>query len=300
MKLTILGNNSAIPAHGRYPTSQVVCIEDSIILIDCGEATQMLLQKYHISLHKIKHIFISHLHGDHFFGLPGLLTSMSLLGRKQDLHLYAPESLWAILEKILDLDFLQLNYTIHFKAIPEAASTLCIEKRYSLAHFPVEHGIFCHGLLVTEFSSGRKLLPEKCKDYAIPKAFYQQLKKGEDYIRKDQSIIKNEWLTLAAAPHKVYAYTADTRFTESYLEYIQNADLLYHESTYLEAEKEKAQSRFHSTALEAAQIAQKAAVKKLLLGHYSSRYKTIEGFEQEARSLFSETYATKEGDCFEL
>ena len=300
MKITILGNNSALPAYDRYPTCQIVQIDGMLIMVDCGEAAQILLKKHGISWNKIRYIFISHLHGDHYFGLPGLLNSMSLLGRTEPLYLFAPEPLQAMLQQTFDVADTRLSYTLHFKALPEEANVLVDHNHFSLSCFPVEHRIFCQGLVVTEKSKGRKLLPERCRYYEIPAAYYKQLKVGADYERKDGFLVKNEWVTEEAQKDKTYAYCADTLFTESFLSHIARVDILYHESTYLEIDKERAQNRFHSTTHQAAQIARMANATTLVLGHYSSKYKSIEEFETEARTIFPNSYASKEGDIFEI
>lgn len=300
MKITILGNNSALPAHNRYPTCQIVNIDECYIMIDCGEAAQVLLKKHGISWNKIRHIFISHLHGDHYFGLPGILNSMSLLGRSEALYLYAPAPLQQMLQQILDVASTVLSYPLHFISLPEGAAVLADNSVFSLQCFPVEHRIFCQGLLVTEKSKGRKLLAERCRYYEIPAAYCKQLKAGADYERKDGLIVKNEWVTELGKHSKSYAYCADTLYTESFLKYIMNVDLMYHESTYLEIDKDRAAGRFHSTAKQAAHLAVKANVRQLILGHYSSKYKTTEEFEEEARTVFLQSFASKEGDTFEL
>jgi ribonuclease Z len=300
MKITILGNNSALPAHNRYPTCQIVNIDECFIMIDCGEAAQVLLKKHGISWNKIRHIFISHLHGDHYFGLPGLLNSMSLLGRTESLYLYAPAPLQQMIQQILDVANTVLSYPLHFVPLPEGSAILADNAVFSLQCFPVEHRIFCQGLLVTEKSKGRKLLAERCRYYEIPAAYYKQLKAGADYERKDGLMVKNDWVTEPGKQDRKYAYCADTLYTESFLQFVMNVDLMYHESTYLEIDKDRAANRFHSTAKQAAQLAVKAGAHKLLLGHYSSKYKSTEEFEVEARTIFLQSFASKEGDVFEL
>lgn len=300
MKITILGNNSALPAHNRYPTCQIVAINDQYIMLDCGEAAQVLMKKYGLRWNKLKYIFISHMHGDHYFGLPGLLNSMSLLGRTESLYVYAPKELEPIIKLTLDAAATVLTYALHFSSLPEGAELLVDTTALSIRCFPVEHRIACHGALITEKSKGRKLLPERCRDYEIPAAYYKQLKVGADYECKDGFVVKNEWVTEDGKPERKYAYCADTIYTDSFLPYVSGADILYHESTYLNTDQVKAALRYHTTAEQAATIAQKAGVGKLLLGHYSSKYKTIAEFEEEARTIFAASYATQEGDCFEV
>lgn len=300
MRLHILGNNSALPAYQRNPTCQVVELDGICLMLDCGEAAQIQMKKYGVKWRRLNHIFISHLHGDHYFGLFGLLHSMSLLGRTEPLHLFAPAPLEEIIGLTLQVANTVLSYTLHFHALPERESLLVDEPQFSVSTFPVSHKIFCMGFLVTQKSKGKKLLPEKCTEYQIPASFYRQLKAGEDYLRKDGLLVKNEWVTLAGQAPKKYAYCADTLYTESILPYIENADVLYHESTYLESEADRAGLRFHSTARQAATIAQKAGVRRLLLGHYSSKYEETEPFELEARQIFPDTVATKEGYVFDI
>lgn len=300
MKITILGNNSALPAYDRYPTCQVVTIDGMMIMVDCGEGAQILLKKYAIGWRRIRHVFISHMHGDHYFGLPGFLNSMSLLGRTEELFLYAPAELKGILDQIFAVAGTVLTYPLHFRTLPEGSAVLASTANFSLECFPVEHRIACHGLLVTERSKGRKLLPERCRYYEIPAAFYKKLKAGEDYERKDGFLVKNEWVTGPGKQDKRYAYCADTIYTDSFLPFIEGVDVLYHESTYLEADADRAEKRFHSTARQAALIAGKAHVAQLLLGHYSSKYKSTTEFEAEARSIFPNVVASYEGYTVEL
>lgn len=269
-------------------------------MIDCGEAAQILLRKHALSWHRIRYIFISHLHGDHYFGLPGFLNSMSLLGRTNPLTLFAPQELLSILNATLEVADTQLSYELAFVPLKGAPSVLLDTNALRMESFPVEHRIFCCGLKVTAKSMGRKLLPERCRYYEIPSSFYKRLKAGEDYIAKSGERIDNALVTEPGKPDKVYAYCADTRYTDSFLEAIRGVDVLYHESTYLHAEAERAGARYHTTALQAAHLAKKAGVAKLVLGHYSSKYKFVGDFQEEARTVFPESYASCEGDEFEI
>lgn len=301
MKVTILGNNSALPAFGRHPTAQAVTVYGEVLLIDCGEGTQIQMQRYALKWRSVHHIFISHLHGDHYFGLPGLLTSMSLLGRTAPLHLYAPEELKPILEAILNVADTVLCYPFYFHPLPDEGSSVLVDDlSFSVTCFPVEHRIKCYGFLVERKTRGRKLLPEKCSEYEIPAAYYEHLKRGQDYERKDGTVIKNEWVTEDGPSVKRYAYCADTIFTESFLPYIMNADAIYHECTYVEADAHKATARYHSTAAQAAQIARMANTKQLLLGHFSSKYKELDQFYVEASAHFQNVFVTAEGTSYEI
>lgn len=300
MKVTILGNNSALPAFGRHPTAQVVSVFGEFLLIDCGESTQIQLQRYGFRWRKMQHIFISHMHGDHYFGLPGLLNSMSLLGRTADLHLYGPAQLLPIIQMIQGVADNELNYPFHFHPLPDGADLLVETDTFTVHCFPVEHRIACHGFVVESKSRGRRILPDKCREYEIPNYYYDKLKQGADYETKDGELIKNEWVTTDGPRSKKYAYCADTLFTDSFIEYIKDADTIYHESTYLEKDAEKATARYHSTAIQAAQIATLANTKQLLLGHFSSKYREVEPFQEEAVTVFPNSVATVEGVTYEI
>ena len=301
IKLTILGNNSAIPAYDRHPTAQVIDIREQQFLIDCGEGTQMQMQRFNVRRRRINYIFISHLHGDHYFGLIGLLTSMGLMSRTAPLHLFGPTMLKDIIDLHLSVAGVNLPYEIIFTALEEGVSALLVDTPYyAVKSFPVEHRISCHGFLFTAKSSGRKLNPEKCKEYEIPSSFYPHLKQGEDYTRRDGFIVKNGLVTEAGPKDKTYAYCADTRYTLSYLEHIKGADAMYHESTYLDDLRERAIERFHSTALQAAELAKVAGVQKLFLGHFSSKYQDLSVFHTEASSIFPDVEITTEGVTYDI
>ncbi len=294
LAVTILGNNSAIPAYDRHPTAQVVHTPEQSFLIDCGEGTQMQLIKYKMRNSKINHIFISHLHGDHYFGLIGLLTSMGLLGRKQDLHLYATESLQSIIDIQLNVAAAHLPYQLHFHPLKKEGIILD-DKRITVKCFSVKHRIECWGFLFTEKKYLRKIRIDEVKKHTVPVTFYENLQKGEDYVDENNMVIKNDFLTTSAPLPKTYAYCADTIYDEELIDKIRNVDLLYHEATYLHALHQKAATRFHSTSAEAATIAKKACVKKLLVGHFSSMYESLDEFKTEASSIFENTEVTQEG-----
>lgn len=301
IKLTILGNNSALPAFGRHPTSQVVEIEDQLFLVDCGEATQIQMQRFNIRRRRINYIFISHLHGDHYFGLMGLITSMGLMGRTAPLSIFGP----AALKDIIDLQLLvaatTLPYPLLFTALEADRSQILLDERhYQVTSFPVQHRIPCHGFSFTLKHPERRLLPEACKKYEIPTYFFNRLKLGADYIRKDGSIVNNEWVTERGKPDKTYVYCADTRYTEDILPFISNADAIYHESTYLDDNRDKAHERFHSTALQAATLADRARAKRLFLGHFSSKYQDLHLFYLEASKVFPNVEVTVEGTTYEI
>ena len=300
MKVTILGNNSALPGFGRHPSSQAVSVHGEMLLIDCGEGTQVQMQRYSVKWRKLHYIFISHLHGDHYFGLPGLLTSMSLMGRTEPLHLFAPAELLPILQMILKVSDTELSYPLHFNPLPGEVAVLASNNHFSVTCFPVIHRIACHGFLIEAKTRGRKILPANCLEQNIPVSYYEDLKHGADYTRPDGTIIPNDALTEEGPPPRRYAYCADTIYTESYLHLIQGVDAMYHESTYLEEDIVKAEARFHSTAMQAATLARKANAGRLLLGHFSSKYKELEPFQQEAITIFENTEVTVEGNVYEI
>ena len=294
LAVTILGNNSAVPAFDRHPTSQIVTMDGMQFLVDCGEGTQIQLMKYKIRRGRISHIFISHLHGDHYFGLIGLLNSFGLLGHQQELHVYAPEPLQEIIELQLRVADTRMNFPLHFHAITGAAVLVDLEK-IEISCFPVQHRVECYGFLFREKRKPRKLLPDSVRQNDIPLHFYERLKDGEDFVSSAGERILNDWLTMPATPGRQYAFCADTRYFEEIVPYIQGVDLLYHESTYLDTLRERAFERFHSTSVQAAMIAKLANAGRLLLGHFSSKYDTLGEFETEARAVFPNTDLALEG-----
>jgi ribonuclease Z len=294
--VTILGNNSALPAYSRHPTAQVITLNDQMFLLDCGEGTQMQMNLYKIRRSRINHIFISHLHGDHYFGLPGLITSYGLLGRLHDLHLYAPSALQNILDMQLSVSDTKLPYKLHFHAL-EDTSMLIDEEHLSVECFKVFHRIDCWGFLFREKRKPRKINPEATANYNVPVDFFERLKQGEDFIQTGK-IIPNDVLTIANKPSRSYAYSADTLYSESLVKKFHNVNLLYHEATYLKDKLDKATSRFHSTTVQAAMLAKLADVKKLILGHFSSTYETLDEFLNEAKEIFPNTQLALEGQTF--
>jgi ribonuclease Z len=299
LAVTILGNNSALPAFDRHPTAQVVTMEDHIFLVDCGEGTQMQMAKYKIRRSRIDHIFISHLHGDHYFGLIGLLTSMGLLGRTQHLDIYAPPALQDIITLQLKVADIRLPYSLHFHSLTGEGPILR-ETRFEVICFPVFHRIECWGFIFREIRPQRRVNPEKAREHDVPASFFDRLKWGESYLRKDGVLVDNQVVTEPAPKPRSYAYAADTLFDERVADYVHGADLLYHETTYLKDLSEQAGQRFHSTTVQAATIACKAEVHRLLIGHFSSKYEKLNSFEQEAREIFANTDLAIEGVTYRV
>ncbi len=297
--VTILGNNSALPAYDRHPTAQIVTLHDQQFLIDCGEGTQMQIARYKIKRSKINHIFISHLHGDHYFGLTGLITSMGLLSRENPLNVYAPAALLDILMLQFKVADTKLPFPFHFHAIKEEG--LILEgKKFTVETFKTQHRIECWGFIIREKKHPRKIDKQKIISLDIPAVYYERLKKGDDYEMKDGTIIKNEDLTFPNTPPSSYAYCADTIYDLSIVDKIKNVSMIYHETTYLKDLHERAADRFHSTTIQAADIAQKANTKKLLIGHFSSKYESIDAFLHEAREVFPNTDLAIEGVTYQV
>ncbi|MBS1745127.1 MAG: ribonuclease Z [Bacteroidetes bacterium] len=294
--VTILGNNSALPAYNRHPAAQVITLNDHLLLLDCGEGTQMQMNLYRIRRSRINHIFISHLHGDHYFGLPGLITSYGLLHRSQPLHIYAPASLKNIIEIQLKVSDTKMPYPLHFHTL-EGESLLVDEDNFSVESFKVYHRIDCWGFIFREKRKPRKINIEAVNRNKVPVEFYEKLQQGENYISNGITI-PNEVLTFPNKPPKSYAYSADTMFKEELAEKVKNVDMLFHEATYLEDKMDKAVSRYHSTAGQAAMLAKLAEVKKLIIGHFSSNYEKLDDFLLEAKAVFPNVELALEGETF--
>lgn len=297
--ITILGNNSAIPAYDRHPTAQVVTLNDQLFLFDCGEGTQMQIARYRIRRSRIHYIFISHLHGDHYFGLIGLLTSMGLLGRTQPLHLYAPAELETIIQLQLKVAATELPFSIAFHPLP-VAGVLVDAPKFSVECFPTEHRIPCWGFIVREKLKPRKIDKNKILQFDVPAAFYERLKNGDDYESRTGEIIRNEWVTYANRSPRSYAYCADTRYHEPIVNYTRGVSVIYHEATYLSDLTERAHERFHTTAKQAATIARMAETKRLLIGHFSSKYDQLDEFLAEAVSIFPNADLALEGVTYRI
>ena len=299
LSVTILGNNSAVPAFNRHPTSQVVSHDGNNYLVDCGEGTQIQMIKYKIRRSKISHIFISHLHGDHYFGLVGLINSFSLLSHSQEMHIYAPSPLQQIIEMQLKVADNTLSYPLHFHTLTEPGILVDNEK-IKISCFRTTHRIECYGFLFQEKEGKRKLLIDKVQQYEIPVSFYASLQEGLDYVTPDGAVVQNAAVTGDPERGKKYAFCADTRYDENIIPHIAGADAIYHETTYLDNMRDKAVERFHSTTKQAATIALKAGVGKLLIGHFSSKYSVLDQFVEEAREVFPDTELALEGVTYNI
>ncbi|OEK05158.1 ribonuclease Z [Roseivirga misakiensis] len=301
IRIKILGSNSAAPAHRRHHTSQLLNIEGKYYLMDCGEGTQLQLKRFHIKAQRINHIFISHLHGDHYLGLMGLLSTMHLMGRSKKLDLYGPRGLSEIITMQLKYSETVFNYPINFVEVDTSVSKVVHEDDFvEVISIPLNHRIPCSGYLFREKKKNRRLI----KDLLPPNLSIRnitKLKHGEDILNEDgEVVIKNEEITMPPKKSFSYAFCSDTKYDESIVPIIKGADMLYHESTFLEEHADRAARTFHSTAKEAATIAKKAEVGKLLLGHFSIRYKELQPLEDEAKAVFEESQLAIEGEDFVL
>ncbi len=294
LAVTILGNNSAIPAFDRHPTAQVITLDDHLFLVDCGEGTQTQMNKYKIRRSRINHIFISHLHGDHYFGLIGLITSMGLLGRHQELHLYGPARLIEIFNLQLEVADTQLPFKLTFHPLAEEG-LLVKENRFQVSCFKVFHRIECWGFIFRQVRPPRRVNPEQARLAGIPASFFDRLKWGEDYETQQGKLITNALVTDPAPAPKSYAYSADTIYHPEVAEKVTGVNMLYHESTYLKDLEERAANRYHCTTIQAAATAKSAGVGQLLIGHFSSKYDRLDEFEKEAREVFPSTDVAVEG-----
>lgn len=301
IRVKILGSNSAAPAHRRHHTAQLISIEGKYYLMDCGEATQLQLKRYKLRAQRINNIFISHLHGDHYLGLMGLLSTMHLMGRKDSLNLYGPKGLSEIITMQLKYSETVFNYEINFVEVDTTVHKMVHEddfvKVYSI---PLNHRVPCSGYLFAEKKKNRRIKKDTLPaDFSVKNII--RLKHGEDILDDDGKLLyKNAALTLPARRSFTYAFCSDTKYDESIIPLIKDVDLLYHESTFMDEHAERASFTYHSTAKEAATIAKKADVGKLILGHFSVRYKELEPIRDEARTVFKNADLAIEGEEFIL
>lgn len=297
MKITILGCYAATPRSFTNPTSQVLGIKNHLFLIDCGEGTQVQLRRNKVKFSKIKHIFISHLHGDHFYGLVGLVSTFRLLNRENELHIYGPKGIKEIITLQLKLAKSWTNFPLIFHELTSKKQEVLFEdSKLSVSTLPLKHRVYTNGFLFQEKTGDRKLLIDKAKEYNIDFSHFRSLKKGKDVISEDGKLIPNRLVTADPPPPKSYAYCSDTVFDMDLVPMIKNTTVLYHESTFLEDQLKLAFPTKHSTAKQAASIAKAANVEKLILGHYSTRYDNIELFRTEASEIFHDIILADDGE----
>ncbi|MDN5199722.1 ribonuclease Z [Fulvivirgaceae bacterium BMA10] len=300
-KLQILGANSAKPAYDRNQTAQILTVQNDLFLIDCGEGTQLQLNKYRIKINRIRHIFISHLHGDHYYGLIGLLSTMHLQRRTTELYLYGPPGLSEILALQFKYSDTVLNYKLHFREIETEKKYIIFENdNITVETIPLTHRIPCAGFLFREKTKPMNLIKEKVNN-KFSLADIATLKQGKDIVDENGTVVhKNRDYTHPAKKCRSYAYCSDTRYNEGIVDQIKDVDLLYHEATFLSEREERAGETYHSTAGQAASIAQKANVGTLIIGHYSSRYKDLSPFLDEAKLIYNNTMLAIEGECISI
>ena len=302
LQLTILGCHSATPRVNAHPTSQYLSINNRHFLIDCGEGTQRQMRRYKVGFSKINHIFISHLHGDHCFGLIGLISTYGILNREKELHVFGPKGIKDLIEMQLKVSQSHVKYPLVFHELSSKKSELIFEdEKVSITTIPLKHRVYTNGFLFQEKERPRNLNMNEIKKYPeIETCDYNNIKAGKDFSLKNGSILSNDQLTLVPPKPKSYAYCSDTMFKEDIVPIIQNSDLLYHESTFLSDKEDLAKKTKHSTAKQAALIAKKANVHQLVLGHYSSRYSDINLFQKEAETEFENVLLAEAGKVIEV
>ncbi|MCR9227573.1 MAG: ribonuclease Z [Flavobacteriaceae bacterium] len=301
MKLTVLGCYAATPRTFTNPTSQVLEIKNHLFLIDCGEGTQVQLRKYKVKFSRINHIFISHLHGDHFFGLPGLISTFRLLGRDKELHIYGPKGIKQAITLFLKLGDSWTNYPLVFHELESKESELIFEDdKVRVRTVPLTHRVYTNGFLFEEKEAPRTLDIGAARKFGVDRSQFNTIKGGADGIDDGGRAIPNKKLTLAPPAPKSYAFCSDTMYNETILPIIRDVTVLYHESTFLDSEIHLCGKTKHSTSKQAAQIAEKARAKLLILGHYSTRYKSIELFKKEAEEVFPVVELADDGKVFDF
>jgi len=299
--VTILGSSSAQPTETRFPTSQVVNLNDRLYLIDCGEGTQIQLRKFGFKAGKINHIFISHLHGDHIFGLPGLISTMALAGKKGELHIYAHSELKIMMDHLMKFmneieDFSVIYHPLSFRG----RAVIFEDSKLTVDSFPLKHRIPCCGFIFREKKHELHLRADKIEYLNIPIKDRVAIKGGADFETPEGKIIPNDELTFPADPVRAYAFCTDTVCRKQIIPIIKDVDLLYHEATFADDLSDLALKTYHTTARQAAQLALEAGVKKLVIGHFSSRYKNVKPLVDESRVIFPNTSAANDGDTFNL
>jgi len=301
MKVSVLGCGSALPTTKHYLSSQVVGLRGKLYMIDCGEGSQLQFRAMKLNFQKLGHIFISHLHGDHCFGLPGLISTLGLLGRTSDLNIYAHPDAVKIFKPILDYSCKELGYNVFFNEFNPARSELLFEDRgLKVTSIPLKHRVPTAGFLFEEKSGLRHIVREMIDYYKVPVSKIKAIKEGADFVTDDGSVIENSRLTSSPDAAKKYAYCSDTAYYEKVVPLIEGADTLYHEATFSENDLKRAAETFHSSAVQAAEIARKANVKQLIIGHFSARYTDENILLQESRSVFPNTFLADEKKTFEI
>ncbi|MDR1116420.1 MAG: ribonuclease Z [Tannerella sp.] len=295
-KVHILGCGSATPTLRHAPTAQIVDFRNKLYMIDCGEGSQLQMRRYHIRFNRLNHIFISHLHGDHCFGLPGLISTLGMLGRTGDLTVHGPDGTESFLSPVLSQFCRELPYKVCFEHVdPQKYAPVMEDRSLSVYSIPLKHRIPACGYLFSEKPGEPHIIREMTDFYKVPLRELAAIKQGKDFVTTDGNVVPYTRLTCPADPPRRYAYCSDTAFSPSIIPYIEGIDCLYHESTFLDRDLSRAKDTFHSTARQAAEIALQAGVKQLVLGHYSARYDDLTAFAEEAGSVFPNVILSEEG-----
>lgn len=302
IRLTILGCHSATPRAKAYPTSQYLEINNHHFLIDCGEGTQRQMRKYKVGFSKINHIFISHLHGDHFFGLIGLISTLGLLGRERELHIFGPKDIKKMTLMQLKITQSHAKFPIQFHELSSKESEVILDDdKVTVKTIPLKHRIYTNGYLFIEKEKPKNLHIDNIKNYPeIDRADYLNIKAGKDIVLPSGEVVPNSELTLPPKKPLRFAFCSDTAYKPNIVPLLRNVDLLYHEATFLDDRKDLAKKTMHATTKQAATIAKDANVKQLILGHYSGRYKNISEFKEEAQSVFTNSHLAEPGKVFKV
>lgn len=299
--VTILGSNAAIPAYNRHPSSQAVNYNGNVFLIDCGEGTQFRMHEFGLKRGNLNHIFISHLHGDHYFGLVGLLTSFNLNRREHPLYIYGPLGIEEIIEVHFKYSLTKLSYKIYFMPVfIDEPKIIYQDQALTIETIILKHRLPTTGFLFKEKKNLRKIIAEKITEYNIPHQKINDIKKGEDFIDETGKKISNAELTYPPLPPRSYAYCSDTIYTESFAEQIKGVDTLYHETTFIHEHEARAAETFHTTTKQAAKLANMVDAGKLLIGHFSARYEDLNVLLNESKEVFPNTFLAEEGKTFEI
>ena len=294
--INILGCGSALPTTRHLATSQIVDLRDKLYMIDCGEGTQVQMRRMRVRFGRLAHIFISHLHGDHCFGLPGLISTLGMLGRTGELVVHGPKEVETYLRPVMDLFCRGMEFEVRFNPVDTRSHSLVMEDRsLSVYSIPLKHRIPTCGYLFAEKPKEAHIIREMTDFYQVPVRCMKDIKQGQDYVTPEGEVVPNSRLTRPAAPPKRYAFCSDTAYHRSIIPIIEGADLLYHEATFAECDLARAKETFHSTARQAAEIARDAHVKRLVIGHYSARYEDLSELHREAEAVFPGTILGNEG-----
>ena len=296
-ELHILGCGSALPTTRHFPTSQIVNVRDKLFMIDCGEGAQLQFRKSHLKFSRLNHIFISHLHGDHCFGLLGLISTLNLLGRTAELHIHSPKGLETLLTPMLDFFNRQMTYKSFHEFDTKEPMQIYEDRSLTVTTIPLRHRMPCCGFLFAEKRRPNHIIREMVDFYQVPVYELNRIKNGADYVTPEGKTVSNNLLTRPSAPSRSYAYCSDTIYLPSIVEQIKGVDLLFHEATFANEDAPRAKETFHTTAAQAAEIARRAEVKKLLIGHFSARYEDENVLLQEASAIFPDTQLAKETLC---